>query len=481
MFSGGKQLDEQVEKILRATKTDAGAPFEEVNMAYLGELKVAQPAEFQRARAAFKKLKVNMKAFDAEVDQHRPRLRVVQPDETSDENIRERNALRAVRIIECDDVLKLFLPEFAKLIAGEERNGQLLYLIGTSRLFRKPMNCAIKGVSSGGKSEVRDATLKFFPEDQIINYTAMSQKAMLRDDRPYAHRILSLGEAAGVEDASFQDYLIRELISSGRLTYASTEKNEVTGRLEAVQIVKDGPVSFMITTTRNSLHPENETRLLSLEIDDSKEQTKRVMEFVALMEGEGFEPELDLGEWHAFQEWLATGSNQVAIPWARHVIRLVPPAATRLRRDVGQILRAVKVHALINQSHRKTDERGRIVAEIETDYRAVYNLMADMLAEASGISVTQRVIDAALAVSALEDPNDEKKGVPTEEIREKLNCDKSVAKRHLRGAEAAGFVTNLETRRQKEGRWRSTGKSIDNQRLLPDWEEIHESWNSRPT
>ena len=50
-------------------------------------------------------------------------------------------------------------------------------------------------------------------------------------------------------------------------------------------IEKEGPVTFLVTTTKSKLDPENETRLLSLEIDDTREQTEKVLNKVALVEG----------------------------------------------------------------------------------------------------------------------------------------------------------------------------------------------------
>ncbi len=193
-------------------------------------------------------------------------------------------AASAKSIIECDDVLGLFAEELSRGVAGETKNAKTLYLVGTSRLFAKTMHAAIKGPSSCGKSEIRSRVLDFFPPEDVIAFTAVSEKALLYLTDDFEHRILSMGEAITSKGVDFQDYLLRELMSEGRLRYQTVQKGP-DGEQKTVSIEKEGPVAFMVTTTQNKLNPENETRMLSLEVDDSEEQTRAVLNRVASVEG----------------------------------------------------------------------------------------------------------------------------------------------------------------------------------------------------
>jgi hypothetical protein len=98
--------------------------------------------------------------------------------------------------------------------------------VATSRLFAKCMNAAIKGPSSAGKSEIRKQVLEYFPPEAVMSFSTVSEKALLYYEQDFAHKILSMGEAAGIEEASLQDYLLRELISEGRLRYPVVQKIE---------------------------------------------------------------------------------------------------------------------------------------------------------------------------------------------------------------------------------------------------------------
>jgi hypothetical protein len=378
----------------------------------------------------------------------------------------DRIEVSARNIISSEDVLKAFADEIGKVIAGEVNNAKLLYLVGTSRLFKKPMAAAIKGTSSGGKSELRLRVLAFFPDEAVIAFTTLTERSLLyiKDLR---HKILSMGEASGTEEQTLQDYLLRELISEGRLKHLSVQK--IGNELMPQTIEKEGPVAFFVTTTRNALHPENETRLLSLEIDDSEKQTRAVLRKVAQVEGLNcihLVPEL--GPWQDYQRWLSTtGSRTVLVPFADTLSEIIPAAATRLRRDFGQIIRAIKAHALLHRQHRDIDERGQIVASIERDYAAVRALMNALVAESSGVAVRPGLQETIEAVGLATAAMASEEGASAQAVGKILKLDKSAARRRLLAATSEGFVTNLETRRGQPGRYRLTGQKVEALEILP--------------
>jgi bifunctional DNA primase/polymerase-like protein len=245
----------------------------------ISELAGLEPIIYDRVRKEVAdKLDVRLGTLDEMVRKRRKELARVAAAETPPPDIM---ALEdsARDIINDTDVLARFGEDFRKVIAGEQNTGKLLYLVATSRLFDKAMHAAVKGPSSGGKSEIRTRVLDFFPPEHVISFTALSERALLYMPVDFAHKVLSMGEAITDEETKFQDYLLRELMSEGKLRYPVVQK--VHGELTTVIIERDGPVSFLVTTTRNKLNPENETRMLSLEIDDSEAQTKAVLRKVA--------------------------------------------------------------------------------------------------------------------------------------------------------------------------------------------------------
>ena len=76
-------------------------------------------------------------------------------------------------------MLGLLLKAIGKYVVGEEELIKLIFLAGTSRLFARGMHIGVRGPSAGGKSEVRKRVLAFFPEESIISFTALSERALL--------------------------------------------------------------------------------------------------------------------------------------------------------------------------------------------------------------------------------------------------------------------------------------------------------------
>src|SRR5262249_15695558 len=162
------------------------------------------------------------------------------------------------------------------------------------------------------------------------------------------------------------------------------------GKIVTQEIVKNGPVVFMVTTTKATLHAENETRMLSLEIDDTKEQTAKVLEKIAVTVGKNTKPDVTAYyRWHDFQIVLreagkSGGGWKVVVPFAEDVADFIRhKEAVRLRRDFTQILLAVKAHALLHQFLRKRTEQGEIIADLDLDYGPVAGLIGHIVAEAS--------------------------------------------------------------------------------------------------
>jgi hypothetical protein len=328
-------------------------------------------------------------------------------------------------------------------LAGEIRNAKILYLAMTARLFERPVSVAVKGPSSGGKNFTVKSVVRFFPAEAYWSRTGMSDRTLAYSDEDFRHRVLVIYEAAGMT-SEIATYLIRSLLSEGCIEYEFVEKT-IDGMRPRV-IRKEGPTALITTTTATGLHPENETRMLSIAVTDTPKQTAAVMFALANDVRANGQDTVDYGIWHGYQQWLASGDHRVTVPFARDLAELIPPVAVRLRRDFATLLSLVRAHALLHRGLRARDERGRIVASL-VDYATVRELIHDLFAEGIEATVPESVRETVAMVTALG-----KDEASVAEIAKTLKLDKGAASRRVNIAISRGYLVNREDRRGRPAR-----------------------------
>ncbi len=355
------------------------------------------------------------------------------------ENIDDDVVIITNELLQDADILKRFAQDLKRAgLVGEERAAKLIYLSVLSCLLPRPVPVKLEGVSSVGKSFIVEQCLKFFPNDAYYRITAMSEKVLIYGEEPLQHRCIVIAEAAGI-NGEFQEYLLRSLLSEGRLEYEFVQ--QTPGGPTPVRITREGPTGLLVTTTKLQLDPELETRMLSVPITDTAEQTKLVL--VRLAEEDM--PEVDFRPWRGLQRLIANGERSVALPFAKTLAELTPPVAVRLRRDFNAVLSLIRAHALLHQMNRDKDEKGRIIAT-PRDYEIVRELVADIVADGIGAAVPETIRQAVRAVSAAGE------NVTVACVAEALKLDKSSAHRRVQAARRRGYLQNQEERRGRPAR-----------------------------
>jgi hypothetical protein len=348
------------------------------------------------------------------------------------------------------DILGRFAGDLKRAgLVGEENNAKILYLALTTRLFSRPVSVVVKGVSSGGKSFTVEIVLRFFPPETYWSRTGMSDRTLAYSDEDFRHRFLVIYETTGMS-SDIASYLIRSLLSESLIRYETVESTPEG--LKSRVIEKLGPTGLITTTTAARLHPENETRLLSLTVKDTPAQTKAVMLALA-DDGINQDNAVDFNQWHAHQRWLATGENRVTVPFARALADLIPPIAVRLRRDFSTLMSLICAHALVHRDSRGRDGQGCIVAALD-DYTGVRGLIAELFAEGIEATVKPEVRETVGAVMTLVKGNGVigKDEMSMTEISKALGLDKSAASRRVNVAVSKGYLVNHEDRRGRPAR-----------------------------
>lgn len=365
-------------------------------------------------------------------------------------------------LAEAPDILQRFADVIKLQVTGENRAVRLLFLAFVSRFLRRPVSIVLKGSSSAGKSYVTKEVSLFFPQSAWYALTGGSEKALVYSTEPLKHRMFIIYEVAGLS-SDFASYCLRSLLSEGEIRYETVVKTKDGPK--GLLITREGPTGCILTTTSVSLHSENETRLLSVPIDDSSDQTKHIFQKIA---AGGDEAAIDYKEWHALSDWLEqVGERRVVIPFAKALADKIPPLATRMRRDFTTLLSLIKSHALLHQASRERDSQGRVCATIAEDFANVRGLFADLLAQGVSASIPKSVRETVAAVDELGGYTT-KKPVSYSLIARKLKLDVSTVWRRVQTAIALGFLDNLETREKQQAKIVTTDNELpDDVELLP--------------
>jgi hypothetical protein len=252
-------------------------------------------------------------------------------------------------------------------VVGETNNKMLTFLAAVSRKLPDPLAVLVQSSSAAGKTSLVDAVLSLVPEEDRVEYSAMTGQALFYvEPGRLRHKVLSIAEEAGAERAS---YALKLLQSAGSLTIASTAKEAGTGRLTTHEYKVEGPVALMMTTTATEIDDELANRCVVLSVNESREQTK------AIHRRQRDAETLDgLLARQRREHVLALHRN------AQRLLRTIPvvnpfapeltfiDGSTRARRDHRKYLTLIRAIALLHQHQRepkRAEEVGAVVEYIE--------------------------------------------------------------------------------------------------------------------
>ncbi len=282
-------------------------------------------------------------------------------------NMADKDSLEALK--REGDLLSVFARDIGNCgLVGEGQNAQKLLLAMVSAKMLHPLNVTVQGASSAGKNYVIDATKKFMPTEMVKSLSGMTPKVLMHAAKDeYKHKVVIIAEHEG---AAAAEYAIRTFQSEKQIQWDFVESGQ-SGIKKKTNVV-EGPAAFIEATTRTTLHPDNETRQLFLHIDESPDQTRRILMEQALRAAGHIN---DCARsvhtrWQTFIRSLTVAD--VTVPWAARLAQQFPTGEVRARRDFPKLLSLAKASAFLHQYSRDRD-RGCVVASAD-DYRYVLRL-----------------------------------------------------------------------------------------------------------
>ena len=299
----------------------------------------------------------------------------------------------ALALLQSPDLLDKIVQDFDRCgVVGEQNNKLVGYLAAVSRKLDKPLAVMVQSSSAAGKSSLMDAVLAMIPEEDKVQYSAMTgQSLFYMEDGDLSHKILAIAEEEGAQQAS---YALKLLQSEGALSIASTGKDPETGKHVTHPYTVKGPVMIFSTTT--AIDPDEEllNRCIVLGVDEGREQTRAIHEQQRLsrtLEGLIAKKEKNkIRRVHQNAQRLLKPLS-VMNPYSEQLTFL--DDRTRLRRDHEKYLTLIDVIALLHQYQRP-------IKHIEYDNASV-NYIEVTLAD---IAVANQLAQAMLGRSLDELP-----------------------------------------------------------------------------
>ena len=279
---------------------------------------------------------------------------------------KERDA--ALALLKDQNLLTRILDDFNTAgVVGEETNKLVGYLAAVSRKLDKPLAIIIQSTSAAGKSSLMDAVLNMIPEEERVQYSAMTgQSLFYMGETNLKNKILAIAEEEGASTAS---YALKLLQSEGELTIASTGKDETSGTLVTKEYHVEGPVMLFLTTTAIDIDEELMNRCLVLTVNESRAQTQAIHAMQRQQQTlEGLlqhEDKKQLIQLHRNAQRLLK-PLLVANPFAEQLTFI--DDKTRTRRDHMKYLTLIRSIALLHQYQREIKQvkhHGQVLDYIE--------------------------------------------------------------------------------------------------------------------
>ena len=274
----------------------------------------------------------------------------------------------ALELLRDPRLLDRILEDFARCgVVGEETNKLTGYIAAVSRHLEAPLAVIVQSSSAAGKSSLMEAILAFVPEEQRVQYSAMTgQSLFYMGETELKHKVLAIVEEEGASRAA---YALKLLQSEGVLTIASTGKDASTGRLITHEYRVEGPVMIFLTTTAIDLDEELLNRCLVLTVNEDRQQTQaihRLQREQQTLAGLLARQERDeILKLHRNAQRLLRPLF-VVNPYARELTFL--DSQTRTRRDHTKYLALIRSIALLHQYQREVKtavHRDRAIEYVE--------------------------------------------------------------------------------------------------------------------
>jgi energy-coupling factor transporter ATP-binding protein EcfA2 len=247
-------------------------------------------------------------------------------------------------------------------IIGEEKNRITLFLIASSYKMRNPLHALVQGTSGSGKSHMINTITECLPTEDVFDITRASSKAFYHlGDNDLLNKLMVIQDYDGLDKDS--EFVLREL-QSAKYVNSSVSKTDRFGETKAAQKKVNANFASLMATTKAEISFDNMSRSICLSIDESVEQTSKIVEFDnKRLTGINTKEAETIAKQQLRNLVRVLKSFDVVNPYADKIH--LPAEAKMLRRLNNQFQNFIAQITILHQFQRKTDKQGRLVVTKE--------------------------------------------------------------------------------------------------------------------
>ncbi|AZB30322.1 CHC2 zinc finger domain-containing protein [Chryseobacterium balustinum] len=308
-------------------------------------------------------------------------------------------------------------------IIGEENSRLLLFLITISYLNKSPLHGIVQGSSGSGKTHIISRIADMMPQEDVLRFTRITESSLYNwGEFDLFQKIIIIEDLDGLKEDAL--YALREFISNQVLRSSVTIKDKKGNNKSSHKIVK-GQFSSLSATTRGETYEDNMSRSFLLAVDESKEQTQRIIQY---------QNRRNAGEINRDSQEKAIGFIQKLVRNLKHY-EVINPYATKLQlpekvhkiRRLNEMYQAViKQVTFINQFQREV-KNGFLITEIEDIEQATEVLFESIVLKVDELDGSLRQFYERLKKYV----KSENQEFILREIRQEFNISKTQMFRHI--------------------------------------------------
>jgi len=351
----------------------------------------------------------------------------------SQDTTRTHDLKSPVDFLEQKDLLKSLNQLIEKSgIIGEENSRLLLFLIIISYLNKNPLHALVQGSSGSGKTHIISRIADLMPQEDVLRFTRITESSLYNwGEFDLFQKIIIIEDLDGLKEDAL--YALREFISNQVLRSSVTIKDKKGNNKSSHKIVK-GQFSSLSATTKGETYEDNMSRSFLLAVDESKEQTQRIIEY---------QNRRNAGEIDRNEQEKAIGFIQKLVRNLKYY-EVINPFATKLNlpekvhkiRRLNEMYQAViKQVTFINQYQREV-KNGFLITEIEDIEQATEVLFESIVLKVDELDGSLRQFYERLKKYV----KNENQEFILREIRQEFNISKTQMFRYIQALTELDYI-----------------------------------------